>query len=199
MFVGTNMKQLNLGLSQTHCGERPEAVIPQARDNLFNFSGRLNIEQRPGQFQYRYGRKIWPKDFILTITAISALAIMPATGHSGLTEQTMNDVTVNRIANAIFRAENSRNHPYGIMIPTRHPRTVCENTIRHAWVDFERDEAGTGGQPMKLSKVKYQPVSLPFISFLGHRYCPPSVDPQGYQHWTNNVYYFLRHENSNQK
>jgi hypothetical protein len=117
---------------------------------------------------------------------ILALAMVQFTGISSGTA--LDKVTVNRIADAIFRSENSINHPYGIMIPTKDPRRVCINTITHAWVNFEGDEARTGRNDLSLNHPLGDKVSLPFISFLGHRYCPPSVDPIGYQHWTNNAF-----------
>ena len=94
--------------------------------------------------------------------------------------------TVNRIADAIFRAENSRNHPYGVMIPCTSPRVVCINTIQHAWRDFEGERKETSVDDIR--KHDLQLVSLPFIQFLGSRYCPPSVDSVGYRNWTNNVW-----------
>lgn len=101
---------------------------------------------------------------------ILAFALLPATVFSG--QQTLSQLSVDRIANAIFRSENSKQHPYGVLIPCKNPRTVCENTIRHAWVDFRVHEG----------------VSLEFVDFLGKRYCPPSVDPIGFKNWTNNVW-----------
>lgn len=100
--------------------------------------------------------------------------------------------TVSKIADAIFRSENSRNHPYGVMIPTDNPRKVCINTVNHAWVDFEREHNGQLNVSLKTQNVVAPAVetdvSLPFIQFLGSRYCPPSVDAKGYRNWTNNVW-----------
>jgi hypothetical protein len=95
---------------------------------------------------------------------------------------------VNSIANAIFRSENSLHHPYGIMIKTDNPRMVCINTINHAWRDFEGGEARTGCNDLQLNNPLGCKVSLPFIQFLGKKYCPPSIDNKGFHNWTNNVF-----------
>ncbi len=121
-----------------------------------------------------------------------ALAIVTSTGRCELTTQ-IDCATVNSIASAIFRSENSRKHPYGVMIPTKDPRRVCINTINHAWVDFER-QAIKQGQRATTPIDSSNRVSLPFISFLGQRYCPPSVDPVGFHNWTNNVWRILNHK-----
>ena len=102
--------------------------------------------------------------------------------------------TCERIANAIFRVEggNKTKHPYGIMGHyTTDPRHVCIVTINHAWKDFEGKNGMTvsastrhSNQSVKVDEV----VTLPFIQFLGSRYCPPSCDPVGHRNWTNNVW-----------
>ncbi len=84
--------------------------------------------------------------------------------------------TNTQIANAIFKAENSKTHPYGILTHYKHttPRQACLNTIAHA----KRDWNGKGD----------------FIVFLGNRYCPvgASNDPKGLnKNWVKNVRYFL--------
>jgi hypothetical protein len=131
-----------------------------------------------------------------------ASAIMQSVGQcSPTTEQAMPSDTLNRIADAIFRAEGTHSkHPYGVMIPCSSPRVVCINTIQHAWRDFEGEKAvmssSLSNPPVKaLAKVTGSAdtimtvkVSLPFIQFLGARYCPSSVDYVGYRNWTNNVW-----------
>ena len=119
-----------------------------------------------------------------------ASAIMQSVGQcSPTTEQVMPSDTMNRIADAIFCAEGGSKtpYPYGIKnVKTSTPRHICINTIQHAWKDFEGEHKETekkvvNGQPLR-------PVSLPFIQFLGARYCPSSVDYVGYRNWTNNVW-----------
>ena len=122
---------------------------------------------------------------------ILALAIMQSTGLSECSQPAVLPTnTVNRIANAIFRAEggSKTKHPYGILaVKATNPRLVCINTIQHAWKDFE-------GERQTVKSLDKTPVmfngapSLPFIQFLGNRYCPLSVDSVGYRNWTNNVW-----------
>jgi hypothetical protein len=65
-------------------------------------------------------------------------------------------IDVNRLADCIRSAENSKAHPYGIMAhyKTTTPRQACINTINHALKDYN-------GKDVKG-----------FIAFLGSRYCP---------------------------
>jgi len=84
----------------------------------------------------------------------------------------------NEIANAIYRAENSKSHPYGILThyKTTTPRQACLNTIAHA----KRDWNGKGD----------------FIVFLGNRYAPINSDTDNgtNKFWVSNVKYFLNKE-----
>jgi hypothetical protein len=122
-------------------------------------------------------------------------AICVDTGHcADKTTDPLDNATVSQIADTIFRVENSRTHPYSVMIPTRHPRAVCINTIQHAWVDFERGEVETGTKDAVSKHPLFTATSLPLITFLGSRYCPPSVDPVGNKNWIHNVYYILNHK-----
>jgi hypothetical protein len=87
------------------------------------------------------------------------------------------EYTNEAIADAIFKAENSLNHPYGILThyKTTTPRQACLNTIIHARKDWN-------GQ-------------CDFIEFLGSRYCPIGAknDPTGLnKNWVRNVKYFLK-------
>jgi hypothetical protein len=119
-------------------------------------------------------------------------AIMQSVGQcSPTTEQAMPSDTMNRIADAIFCAEGGSKtpYPYGIKsVKTSTPRHICINTIQHAWKDFEGDGARTGRNDLQVIKPLSCKVSLPFIQFLGARYCPSSVDYVGYRNWTNNVF-----------
>lgn len=87
------------------------------------------------------------------------------------------EINVERLANAIYRAENSKSHPYGILTHYKHttPRQACINTINHALKDWR----GNGD----------------FIAFLGSRYCPVGVsnDPHGLnKNWVKNVTHFYK-------
>lgn len=82
-----------------------------------------------------------------------------------------------KIANAIFHAENSKKFPYGIRsIKTNselQARKICINSIRNAkkrWV-----KAGHPGD---------------FIVFMGKHYSPPSINPN----WVRLVKHFLAKE-----
>lgn len=81
------------------------------------------------------------------------------------------------ICNAIYKAENSKSHPYGILKHYKHttPRQACLNTVAHA----KRDWNGNGD----------------FLAFLACRYAPIgcSNDTRGLNsNWLKNVRHFLR-------
>ncbi len=88
------------------------------------------------------------------------------------------DINIGKLANAIYKAENSKAYPYGILIKYKHtsPRQACINTIKHALKDWN----GKGV----------------FIAFLGSRYCPINCDNDigTNQFWVKNVKYFYRKE-----
>jgi hypothetical protein len=77
-----------------------------------------------------------------------------------------------QLADAIYKTENSKAHPYGIMIKYQQttPRQACLNTITHARRDW--NEQGD------------------FIHFLGGRYCPSDTS-----NWVRSVKYFMNHKN----
>ncbi len=83
--------------------------------------------------------------------------------------------TCSEIAGAIYKAENSKNHPYGIMTKYKHttPREACLNTIKHRAMEYVRV-----GEPLEG-----------FIVFLGRTYSPPSINPN----WVKLVKWFLKH------
>jgi hypothetical protein len=87
----------------------------------------------------------------------------------------------NRIADAIYVAEGGAKAkvPYGILSvkvkDAAEARWVCLNTIRNNWLRWEA--AGRQGE---------------FITWLGLRYCPPSVDPVGHRNWIRNVNKLLK-------
>jgi len=84
-----------------------------------------------------------------------------------------------KIADAIYKAENSKKYPYGIKsIETNgdvaFARKVCLNSIKNAKKRYSR----SGSQE-------------DFITFMGRRYSPPEINPN----WVRLVKYFLRKEN----
>lgn len=113
----------------------------------------------------------WILVFILglLVTGVVILTLtMPAHAYSN-----------EAIATAIYHAENSKSHPYGILkhYKTTSPRAACLNTIKHA----RRDFTGSG--------------EADFIIFLAGRYCPIGAanDPRGLnKNWIKNVLYFLK-------
>lgn len=81
-----------------------------------------------------------------------------------------------RLADAIFKAENSKTKPYGIMKdyckagdPDGQCRKGCVQTIEHAKRDWDHNED--------------------FLVFLGSRYCPPLAHTLN-RNWVHNVRYF---------
>lgn len=83
-------------------------------------------------------------------------------------------INIDKLATAIYHAENSVKYPYGIKsIPTygnkEYARKICLNSIRNAqkrWIK--------AGMPED------------FIVFMGRRYSPPNINPN----WVRLVKYF---------
>ncbi len=109
---------------------------------------------------------------------------------------------VNALANAIFRAENSKSFPYGIKsIPIKgdtqdereaYARRICKNTIRNNI----RRYRGNHRQSKAVDKQLY---SISYLEFLQSRYCPTSGDLSKSEkelngNWLKNVKYFLKQE-----
>ena len=104
-----------------------------------------------------------------TITTLFLLAFLAFPCHAGST------IDVERIVDAIGKAENSKVHPYGVIPKYKHttPRQACRNTVNHALRDWNG--------------------KTDFISFLGSRYAPIGVknDPKGLnKNWVKNVKYY---------
>ena len=105
-----------------------------------------------------------------TLTLVILIMLLCVTAYAYTNDQ---------LADAIFKAEHSKSHPYGILAHYKHtsPRQACLNTIAHA----KRDWNGKGD----------------FIEFLQKRYAPIGVanDPKGLNaNWAKNVKFFLRKE-----
>jgi hypothetical protein len=84
--------------------------------------------------------------------------------------------TDDQIADAIYKAENSKKYPYGVKsINTygniAYARKICLNSIKNAKKRYIK--AGCKGD---------------FIAFMGQRYSPPSTNPN----WVRLVHYFLK-------
>ena len=87
--------------------------------------------------------------------------------------------TDTQLANAIYKAENSTAHPYGIMQHYKHttPRQACLNTIKRVRKEWD----GRGD----------------FIAYLAKIYAPigASNDPKNLNvNWVKNVKYYLGKE-----
>jgi len=82
---------------------------------------------------------------------------------------------VSKIADCIYKVENSKNFPYGIKsIKTNNPRKICENTIRNNF--FRWKKQGQKGD---------------FLDFLADRYCPAKADKTGNSNWKKNIHKFF--------
>ena len=86
------------------------------------------------------------------------------------------------LVTAIGKAENSKTHPYGVMIKYRFtsPKQACLNTIKHQH-----------GLWLKSGQKQ------PFLEYLADKYCPYSVDPIGNLRWKHNMTILLRRTHGN--
>jgi len=106
----------------------------------------------------------------IVIILLGALYFIPACRAQEIDEQ--------KLADAIYKAENSKTHPYGILThyKTTTPRQACLNTIRSAKRRYEKSN-----------------LRIDFISFLGKTYCPIGAenDPQRLnKNWVKNVKFY---------
>ena len=119
--------------------------------------------RQEGRFQ-PMGRRINSyRHFIGQICIILALMAGNAYGQT---------VSAERLANAIYKAENRKTWPYGIKHHYKHtsPRQACLNTIARRL----RSWNGKGD----------------FVVYLGKTYSPPSINPN----WVRLVHWELEHQ-----
>lgn len=110
---------------------------------------------------------------------IAGIIMVVAGCHTAHAEMVQPAYTDTQIVNAIYRAENSKRYPYGVLATYKHttPRQACMNTVSHARRDWNR----TGRR-------------LDFVNYLSLRYAPIGAanDPQGLnRNWVVNVRYYL--------
>jgi hypothetical protein len=148
----------------------------------------MDIIRRDTARQYRSIRKILrgsepevfdhPPEMSLTKKILFTLGItgLVILGSCSLSHA----YTVDQLATAIGKAENSKSHPYGIMVKYAHtsPRNACKNTVMHQYRNWL-----AVGHPGA------------FLGYLAAHYAPlnASNDPNGLnRNWIRNVSYFLR-------
>lgn len=93
-------------------------------------------------------------------------------------------VDLDRWADAIFKAENSVNHPYGILMEgcdKDHPdycRKICKNTVYNTLIKYRSTRCRPGDDD---------------LTCLANRYCPVGSDTDNgtCKYWKKNVKYFL--------
>src|SRR3990167_7113488 len=111
----------------------------------------------------------------MTILLIALTATGPCDPKPAFAQE-IKPETVNKIVNAIYKAEGGAKtkYPYGIKsvrcTTEASCRKVTVNTVRNNFKRWEK--AGNPGL---------------FLHFLADRYCPPSVDPIGNRNWKVNV------------
>ena len=91
--------------------------------------------------------------------------------------------TLDQLVTAIGKAENSKTHPYGIMVKYRHttPKQACLNTVKHKYRLWQY-----------MRSTGYPEAFLPYLASV---YAPlnASNDPYGLnRNWLKNVTYFLK-------
>lgn len=109
---------------------------------------------------------------IWSILACLLILLFASVSHASV-------INIEKLADAIYKAENSKSNPYGIMTRYKHttPRQACINTIKH--------------------QLQTWKGSVDFIDYLGRTYAPigASNDPTGLnKNWIRNVKYFYKRE-----
>mgnify|MGYP000850946672 CR=1 FL=1 len=108
---------------------------------------------------------------LLMVAGIAYFVILMSVLFNGCGAE---EVDIDRLADAIYKAENSKAYPYGIKSVNTFgneivARKICINTIKNNIKRFHR-------------QTKY----TDYITFLGSRYCPPTAHRLN-RRWVANV------------
>ena len=120
---------------------------------------------------------------IVNSVALKTAVLMMAVFLLSVEARAIEPINIEKLANAIYKAENSIKYPYGIVsINTRsnkeYARKICINTINHALRDWNKQGD--------------------FIEFLGKRYCPTqgkyltNDEKRLNKYWVKNVKFFYK-------
>ncbi len=130
---------------------------------LYRLIERLDGERHWRIIPYKMAQRIKMILLSLIVSLIMGICLCPIYAQ---------DININKLADAIYKAEGGAktNYPYGILAhyKTTTPRQACINTIKHALKDFKNGD---------------------FIAFLGSRYCPIGCDNDRgtNKYWIKNV------------
>ena len=82
-----------------------------------------------------------------------------------------------RMADAVFKHENSAKWPYGIKVhyKTTTPRQACLNTLRHCY-----------------ARWLASPMTYSYVEFTADIYCPMKDDPKGNAAWKSDMRRLLK-------
>jgi hypothetical protein len=128
----------------------------------------------PAEGKNNCGRamKHTPKGYASFILAGIVLPLFFSTAYA--------EINVEKLADAIYKAENSSKYPYGIKSINTYgnkdyARKICINTIKN-----------------NLKRFKKQTRYSDFIEFLGSRYCPVTIKSEYRlnKNWVRNVRHF---------
>lgn len=118
--------------------------------------------------------------FLLT-TATLVFSTIYSTKVYAFEGKELSKEDVNRIANAIYKAEGGAKtrHPYGILAKYKKtsPRQACINTVQHKYSDWV-----ASGDPR------------PFITYLASKYAPRHVSNDPFdlnRNWEKNVRFYM--------
>lgn len=112
------------------------------------------------------------------------LAVVLLGNSEGASASTNFPYSIEKLADAIYKAEGSIKYPYGIKSINTHgnkalARKICLNTIRNNWKRY-----------LKTDKT---PTKNEYLKFLASRYCPTNA-PDNFNginsHWMKNVEFF---------
>lgn len=120
---------------------------------------------------------------ILGILTLFFVLVFCIAAHAEPDCQTVTNYNCTQIVDAIYKVENSKAHPYGIMAKYKHttPRQACFNTVYHLLRDFWKDEYyGADGDFLHYLAVSYAPIGV-------------SNDPTGLnRNWERNLRFMLQ-------
>lgn len=116
-----------------------------------------------------HDKPIWPYVYLFVILFLLSMLLINGCAYG---------YTLNQYADAIYKAENSKSHPYGIMTTYKHitARQACINTVKHSALRWAKTDR-----------------KVPFVTFLQKTYCPigSNTDNGTCRYWACNVNMFL--------
>lgn len=108
------------------------------------------------EYEYEYKNKVKSNYIGLLVAVLILLAVLFFMAGCACASEP----NYSQYADVIYKVENSKSHPYGIMKKYKHttPRTACINTMKHQYRNWVK--AGSPGDYIKWLSYHYAPLNV---------------------------------------